>query len=118
MTTIDGAARWARGSDLPLHIQEQAKAQFVHRFTGDHKPRWAEGTWKDARGYPVHFADDAEWLANTLFAVTVAGFLDRRVTHCHSTPTWPHNPELRPRGGSGLPSPIATAGSASSSAAA
>lgn len=105
MTSIDGAARWANGSSLPHHTQEQAKRQFVHRYTGEHRPGWADKSWKDGRAYPVQFKDDADWLANTLFAVTVAGFLDRRVAHCHSSPTWPDNPELRPRGGSGLPSP-------------
>lgn len=110
MTTIDGAARWARGSDLAHHVQEQARRQFVHRYTGEHKPRWADKSWRDGRGYPVHFTDDADWLANTFFAVTIAGFLDRRVLHCHSAPTWPDNPELRPRGGSGLPSPVTPLG--------
>lgn len=116
MTTIDGATRWARGSDLPLHVQQQLKNQFVHRYTGEHKPRWAASSWKDGRAYPLHFMDDADWLENTLFAVTVAGFLDRRFAHCHSTPTWPNNPELRPRGGS-LPAPHVPLGPAQVAAA-
>lgn len=96
MTTINGAARYARGSDLSHHVQEQCKRQFVHRYTGDHKPGWADKSWKDGRAYPLQFENDADWLNHTWFAVTLLGTLDRRVTACHSQPTWPQNPELRP----------------------
>lgn len=102
MTTIDGAERWSRGYDLAPFVQEQAKNTFVHRYTGEHQPRWALKSWKDGRAYPVHFKDDAEWLANTLFAVTLAGHLDRRFGHCQSFPTWPNDPELRKPYGAGL----------------
>lgn len=89
-------ARYVRGSDLCGHVQAQAKARFAERYTGDHTPKWATQQWKDGRSYPLQFANDADWLANTMFAVTLAGFLDQRVEHCHSQPTWPQNPELRP----------------------
>lgn len=102
MTTINGAARYAKGSDLSQHTQAQCKARYVHRYTGDHKPAWVSKTWKDGRAYPLQFADDADWLAHTWFAVTLLGTLDARVTHCHSEPTWPDNPELRPKGRSRL----------------
>jgi hypothetical protein len=97
MTTIHGAARFARGSDLSYHVQRQALSRYVHRYTGDHKPLWAAKAWKDGRSYPLQFKDDEEWLAHTFFAVTLLGHLDGRVTHCHSEPTWPDNPELRPK---------------------
>lgn len=76
------------GCNLPAALQAQAKARFVHRSTGDHQ----QGAALD---YPLQFASDAEWLANTLFWITAAGLLSRRARFCESTPTWPNNPELR-----------------------
>lgn len=75
------------GSNLPAALQVQAKAMFVHRFTGDHKPDWTQGS-------PLQFASDADWLAHTLFWVTKRNTLAKRAS-CESSPTWPYNPELR-----------------------
>lgn len=86
------------GSQLSEATQRAAKAMYVHRFTGEHRPEWAKRPMPNGKPYPLQFADDAEWLANTEFEVTQAGRLDRRYTYCHSHPTWPNNPELR-RGG-------------------
>jgi hypothetical protein len=83
------------GTDLPYALQQQAKRLYVHRFTGDHKPYWANHTTLMGKPYPVQFADDADWLANTHFEVTKKGACSRRVVHCQSNPTWPNNPELR-----------------------
>lgn len=80
-------------------LQAECKARFVHRFTGEHKPKWAHKPFKNESlrltAYPVQFADDTDWLANTYFEVTKQGELDRRTGHCESYPTWPLNPELR-----------------------
>lgn len=80
-----------------LHPEDQRHvlAAFVHRFTRDHKPEWANKPWKDGKPYPVQFDSDADWLAHTSFAVRNDGRLDGRVHRCESVPTWPDNPELR-----------------------
>jgi hypothetical protein len=70
-------------------------AAYVHRFTGNHKPAWASKPMPNGGSYPLQFADDADWLRNTHFAVRTDGRLDRRAKHCTSNPTWPNNPELR-----------------------
>lgn len=83
------------GDQLPPSEQRKALAQFVHRFTGEHRPDWANKPRRDGSAYPVQFADDSDWLANTRFAVTRGWRLDERVQRCDSSPTWPLNPELR-----------------------
>ncbi len=75
------------GSNLSPTLQAQVRAHFVHRSTGD--------SCYDS-SYPLQFRDDADWLAHTLFWVTKRGTLAKRA-HCESSPTWPHNPELRTR---------------------
>ena len=83
------------GAELSRNDQARAKQLFAHRYTRDHKPAWAKLPWKEGKPYPVQFESDADWLANTRFAVDAQGRLDGRVSHCHSSPTWPDNPELR-----------------------
>lgn len=83
------------GKALPYAMQQEAKRLYVHRFTGDHKPLWANTTMLCGKPYPVQFANDEEWLAHTEFEVTKKGRFSRRETYCHSQPTWPNNPELR-----------------------
>lgn len=83
-----------RGSDLKPDARREALATFVHRYTGDHLPIWSLKEWKDGKPYPLQFASDADWLANTWFAVKRDGGLDMRF-NCYSCPTWPDNPELR-----------------------
>lgn len=85
----------ALGVELSASDQRYVLAAYVHRFTKDHKPNWANKPWKKGKAYPVQFASDSEWLANTRFVVTKCGALDRRVSQCVSRPTWPDNPELR-----------------------
>ena len=81
---------WIKGSELTPTQQRQALARFVHRFTADHVPQWAGERRPDGTRYMVQFADDADWLAHTEFAMTAAGRFDERVRYCRSTPTWPH----------------------------
>ena len=64
-------------------------AAYVHRYTREHRPDWALETRPDGRPYPVQFASDADWLANSRFFVRRDGRLDMRHTLCHSSPTWP-----------------------------
>ena len=77
------------GSHMGPHLQNQVKRQFIHRFTGDHKPAGARDS--DA----VQFASDADWLAHTYFWVNKSGGLSKRHKYCESHPTWPKNPDLR-----------------------
>ena len=81
------------GSELSAENRRAVLASYVHRFTKEHRPEWANRA--DCAQCPVQFASDAEWLANTRFAVTKSGALDKRVKDCESSPTWPDNPELR-----------------------
>lgn len=86
---------WKVGTDLNRLEQNAVLAKFVHRFTGDNQPNWAKHTRMDGTAYPLQFATDGEWLANTLFRCNQDGMLDDRAPFCESTPTWPNNPELR-----------------------
>lgn len=45
---------------------EQAKAQYVHRYTAEHVPAWAR-TPHNGRYYAPQFRNDREWYDNTLF---------------------------------------------------
>lgn len=83
------------GTDLSAEDQREALSSYVHRYTGDHTPAWAKEPRPDGGAYPLQFATDAEWLANTWFKVTAAGRLDHRGKQCQSCATWPNNPELR-----------------------
>jgi hypothetical protein len=87
---------WKKGSELTRAEQAEVLNRFVHRFTGEHKPNWAKAIRVDGSVYPVQFANDTEWLANTEFrCYAKSGALDRFYGYCESTPTWPNNPELR-----------------------
>jgi hypothetical protein len=84
------------GSQLNHSAKAEALRRFVYRFTGDHKPAWANKPWKDGRTYPLQFKDDADWLANTYFYTTLDGSLsDHLGSYCESSPTWPNDPGLR-----------------------
>lgn len=84
-----------RGSQLSPEDQKLALRMFVHRFTKNHRPVWAFQPRQNGEPYPVQFASDADWLANSSFAVDGKGRLRAGFGECHSTPTWPDNPELR-----------------------
>lgn len=79
------------GSKLPPDLQKKVKAAYVHRFTGEHKPKWAEKPWKDGKPYTVQFKDDEDWLNHTEFPVTKKGALSNRPSMSRSNPTWPEN---------------------------
>jgi hypothetical protein len=83
------------GTELSKEDQRHVLAAFVHRFTGDNHPAWARKPRPDGTAYPLQFASDVEWLANTRFEVFNGGELNVHFSHCESSPTWPNNPELR-----------------------
>lgn len=80
---------YVNGSKLSPALRLEARRRYVHRFTGEHVPAWARQPRPDGTAYPVQFADDADWLANTDFPVTKAGALASRPSDCRSRPTWP-----------------------------
>lgn len=64
---------------------------FTRRYTGDHKPGWANlNNHEGVVDWPLQFASDEEWLANTNFALSTNGNLDKRVKRCWEKPTWPN----------------------------
>ena len=79
-----------QGTDLSPEDQRYVLAAYVHRFTGDNKPAWANELRPSGKPYPLQFTNDQEWLYNTWFAVTKAGRIDRRYSGCTSEPTWPN----------------------------
>lgn len=84
------------GTLLTPEDQKHVLAAYVHRFTREHYPDWAQKPMEGGRSYPpVQFASDADWLANTRFSVKANGRLNHRVHECQSSQTWPDNPELR-----------------------
>ena len=82
-------ARQIKGTELTAQDQKHVLAAYTHRYTRQHKPKWANKPWKDGKPYSVQFASDREWLENTLFWVRADGKLDRRYNDCQSNPTWP-----------------------------
>lgn len=85
-------AAFLRGDLLPDRLRRDALAAYLHRFTRDHRPLWARKPMPNGDAYQVQFASDAEWLANTLFPVTVRkdGSLgDHTRGHSQSFATWP-----------------------------
>lgn len=76
---------------------EQAKAQYVHRFTMEHIPQWASIPTAEGRYYAPQYRSDQEWYDNTFFpgesGMTKHGFItppvdDKRSCWSHSQ-TWP-----------------------------
>jgi hypothetical protein len=62
---------------------EQAKAQYIHRFTMDHTPAWARDT-----EYKPHYASDREWYENTVFPGEKG--IHGNSKHCYSSnQSWP-----------------------------
>ena len=64
---------------------EQAKARYVHRYTMEHVPAWAQRRPCDdggviAKYYAPHFRTDREWYENTLFPGE--GFVGKREKYC------------------------------------
>lgn len=67
---------------------EQAKAQYVHRFTADFVPNWARQQRDDGTYYAPQFASDREWYENTRFHGE-EGHIGKR-NECYTTgQTWP-----------------------------
>lgn len=66
---------------------EQAKAQYVHRFTMEHVPAWSLIPADNGKYYAPQFRTDAEWYSHTLFAFET-DLADNK--HCYTSgQTWP-----------------------------
>ena len=66
---------------------EQARSQYVHRFTMAHVPQWALGQRVDGTYYAPQYVSDREWYERTAFFSE-----DELATrkYCHSRcPSWP-----------------------------
>ena len=50
---------------LRSEVQREALKQFVHRYTGQHRPAWSLKPMPNRRPYPVQFRDDRDWLEHT-----------------------------------------------------
>lgn len=80
-----------KGTELSKAEQQKALAKFVHRFTGDHYPQWANVGRRDGRLlYPLQFKNDNDWLEHTYFWVRNDGKLSEKHRYCDSHPTWPN----------------------------
>ena len=91
-----GHGSYKRGTELHPDDQKHVLNAYVHRFTKEHKPQWANEPRSDGTAYmPLH-ASDADWLQNTKFAVNKDGRLNHRVKACESTPTWPDGKDEKP----------------------
>lgn len=68
---------------------EDAKRQFVHRFTMEHKPAWARFPCNH-RFYAPQYRTDREWFDNTKFPGDEGYPYGECETDCYSTgQTWP-----------------------------
>lgn len=78
------------GSYLSASDRAWALVAFPHRYTGEHKPAWANKLRLDGRPYRPQYRDDNEWLAKTRFRCTRNGVAIRSAQACWSTdPSWP-----------------------------
>ncbi|CAB5144618.1 hypothetical protein UFOVP147_23 [uncultured Caudovirales phage] len=66
----------------------QAKAQYVHRYTMEHRPEWARKIAVNGYFYAPQFRTDAEWFAATRFPGESG--LHGNCRHCETgKPSWP-----------------------------
>lgn len=77
------------GSELHPDDQRFVLSAYVHRYTKEHKPTWANIPRPDGLPYKPQFASDRDWLEHTEFQVRKNGRLDHRTHECYSRPTWP-----------------------------
>lgn len=90
---------WVRGSDLTPELQQQCLAIFTARHTGQHVSLRMQRIAPEHRP-PVHFDTDAEWLANTKFAMTKDGKrLNGNIRHCETTIPTKDRTKQEPHGG-------------------
>lgn len=77
------------GTELNANDQAYVLNAYIHRYTAEHKPDWANTLKPDGTPYKPQFASDADWLANTKFYVRKDDRLSNAFSYCESHPTWP-----------------------------
>ncbi len=71
----------------------EATSRYVHRFTLDHTPNWANAQLPNGNYPAPQYASDEEWYDSTIFPGE--GHLHRNRHHCESSnQTWPMGKEL------------------------
>jgi hypothetical protein len=65
------------GNQLDKEDRAYVLTAYVHRFTGNHKPNWANKAMPNGEPYEVQFKDDEDWLNHTYFAINRKGKLDK-----------------------------------------
>lgn len=79
----ENAPAWILGTQLTYSDQQQVLRSFVHRMTTESRAQFPDFTARMLRGgYRMPEKSDAQWLAETRFAVTASGRLDKRVHRC------------------------------------
>lgn len=68
---------------------EQAKREYVHRFTMEHVPQWAKKPMPNGAFYAPQFKTDREWYENTLFPPHKYSRSKRDTSCFTSGQTWP-----------------------------
>lgn len=77
---------WILGTALHPDDRRHVLAQFVHRMTFEMQARFPDFAIRMKRdGYRMPDRTDAEWLANTRFAVKKNGRLDARFSRCETS---------------------------------
>ena len=77
------------GSKLSDDLKRTVLEKFVHRFTRDHKPEWANGLRESGKPWRVRFESDQDWLENTEFCIADDGHLSSVVVFGFKTEvTW------------------------------
>lgn len=65
--------------------QEYVLGYYVNRFTGEHRPEWANRLMSNGEKYHSQFSTDLDWLKHTLFNTLKNGRLDKSVESCNTT---------------------------------
>ena len=73
---------------MPRPTLKEAQARFVHRYTMEHKPAWANKPADNGKRYAPQYRSDAEWYANTTFPGEPG--LHGNCKYCEThNPSWP-----------------------------
>jgi len=74
--------KYRKGEELTETQKKEVLARYVHRFTGEHKPYWANKPMPNGDSYKPTHETDLEWIHDHSFAVKSDGSFDQRVNSC------------------------------------
>jgi len=86
---LDETVEYKSGHLLHPDDQRHVLNAYVHRYTKEHVPQWAEKPMPNGQSHKPHHETDADWLKHTKFAVKKNGRLHAGATHAQSTPSLP-----------------------------